>query len=238
MIDLQTNWSSNCRPLKRMISWDSCRAVFGAYNCAKVCWWWWRCILRLLLFLSDVSFKMCIMNYKIPITCLLRTFDTEVDVRLNLNMCIVIQRVRVQRLKWSSTKSSGLVWLSDETRKVQTRFNCNICNVPGRWWFNATLNQFFALCFLFFSKYSLSIPVSEPSADDFVINSIFSRAAVATCLWCSSSNYWISNSLNCICFSISRQCLPIRSTALYCFSSSSLLNFHNPNSCWGWLDLF
>ena len=96
--------------------------------------------------------------------------------------------------------------------------------------------------FLRFTAYlsvnrSLSLPVSETSTDDFVINSISSRTPAATCLRCCSSSCWISNSLNFNCFSISRRYLAMRSSSSYCFSSF-LLSLDNSNSSWRWLELF
>ena len=86
-------------------------------------------------------------------------------------------------------------------------------------------------------KSSLILPVPDTSADDFVINSISSRAAAATCLQWSSTSCSISNSRNLICFSFSRRCLAMRSFASCCFPSSSILNLDISKSRWRWLDL-
>ena len=83
----------------------------------------------------------------------------------------------------------------------------------------------------------LSLPLSESSADDFVINSISLRAGAATCLRWSSSSCWISSSLSCVCFSISRRCLIMRRSASCCSSVSSLFSV-DAYSRWRWLDPF
>ena len=57
----------------------------------------------------DVIFKRCIVNCKTPITCLIRPIGSEVDVSLNLTMCIEIQRMQVQSLSRRSMHGSGLV---------------------------------------------------------------------------------------------------------------------------------
>ena len=95
--------------------------------------------------------------------------DREVNVSLNLTMCIEI-RVWVLKLSWRRTWHNCLVGLGNGTRKVQTLFICNICHVPGRWRFDPILNKFLAPDWTSFRKELARWP--DPSADAFVINSI------------------------------------------------------------------
>ena len=182
----------------------------------------------------DVVCNMCIIGYIGSTTWFM---DREVDVGLNLTMCIEIG-VWVWKLSWRRSLDNCLVGLGDGTRKVQTRFVCNISHVPGRWRINPILNKFLALDWILSVMSSLILPVPDPSDDDFVINSISSRAATATFLRWSSSSCSLSNSRNFVCISISRRCLATRRFASSCFSNSSLLSFESSQSCWRWLYLF
>ena len=49
--------------------------------------------MRLLQFLNDVSFDMCIMYNKISITCIFRPFDSDVEVTPNLTTFIEIEKM-------------------------------------------------------------------------------------------------------------------------------------------------
>ena len=87
--------------------------------------------MRLLLLLHDVVCSLCIIGYIGSTTWFLRHMDREVDVGLNLTVCIEIG-VSVWKLSRRRSLDNCLVGLGDGTRKVQTRFVCNICHVPGR----------------------------------------------------------------------------------------------------------
>ena len=54
--------------------------------------------MRLLQFSKDVSFKRCFIKYKNPFTVLFRPMDKEVDISLNLNLCIETQRMGAKML--------------------------------------------------------------------------------------------------------------------------------------------
>ena len=87
-------------------------------------------------------------------------------------------------------------------------------------------------------KNSLILPVPHPSADDFVINSISSRAAANTyCDYPPQAAQFPSLAIF-FCFSISRRCLAMRSFASCCFARFCFLSLDSSKPHWHWLDLF
>ena len=107
--------------------------------------------MRLSLLLHDVVCIMCIIGYIGSTSWLLRLMDKEVDVGLNLTMCIEIEDW-IWKLSWIRSLDNCLVGLGKGTRKAQTRFVCNICHVPGRWRINPILKKFLALDWTSFRK--------------------------------------------------------------------------------------
>ena len=144
--------------------------------------------------------------------------------------------MRVKRLGWRSTNSSGLGWLTDGTRKVQTRFIWNICNVSDRPWVEPTLKKFVAFYRVFFTKQLAQFASVGPIRWWLCRQLNYFKGSSSYLRWlrCSYSSCWISNSLNCII----KRCLAICSSASYCFSSSSFLCFDISISRSRWLDFF
>ena len=224
MLDLRGNWWSNCKPSKCIVAWENCRAVFGAFSWVGIpkfigCdggVYWGCCCSCMMLFALCASL--------VTLFLLLVSCGSWTGRLMLASTWPCVLRLECKFGKWDEEERDRIAWLdwAMEPEKCTLGSSATSAMFPAGNELTQSWTSFLLLTELLSVKSLLILPVADPSADAFVINSNSWRAAAATSFRWSSSSCSISNSRNFVGFSISRRCLAMHSFASCCFSIFSL----------------
>ena len=209
MLDLWGNWWSNCKPSKCIVAWDSCRAVFGAFSWVGFpkfiggdggVYWGCRCSC-MMLFATRASL--------VTLVLLLGSCGSWTGRLMLASTWPCVLRLKCEFRGWVEEGRWTIAWLdwAMESEKCKLGSFATSAMFPAGDELTQSWANFLLLTELLSVKSPLILPVPDPSADDFAINSISSRAAAASSFRWSSSSCSISIFRNFACFSILRRCL-------------------------------